>query len=513
MNLLEIRNKVLVQHNYVPNSTTYFGYVNNTINEAYVELFTSRAWSFNQKTIDYLVWPDVDQTTSGLWLSASTAGAHQTGSTCQVALNSRAFYLTNSADLAGQLYPNYIGNQISLDGYDYTISAVTNWNTSTGSERGMLEEPFAGNTSNALTDWTIKHNYYSMPWDLAEILDISFRDNRNGYGDIPGKIVQIPRRMDSNFAFSYQETADKPACYIPAEETAPIPPPTVGPTMVSGALNPALGAGFAADETVKVAYTYSYSANGLGTGGKSAHISFPESAMSPTSSITVANSGTLVTLTVPNQVPEGMQINWYLAVDNEGVDNRTFYLPIGGGYVSGSNALLPEGYLQGSNTEAGGTFSIYPQAAFYPKPPYGPRFHNTNGRLKRIRFYPRPQGSADYIGTLTQSRSAYSYFQLRYIYRPTNLEFDTDVPVFPEEFHYLLIDRVLVDLYNREGKLNQAAIHQRKYDERYKFLLARYGTERDFPIQRRGAWNRSAFDPSVIYPNPVIYRGGSGGGN
>ena len=111
-------------------------------------------------------------------------------------------------------------------------------------------------------------------------------------------------------------------------------------------------------------------------------------------------------------------------------------------------------------------------------------------------------------------------------FKPHDLQFDTDVPEFPEEFHYLLIDRVLVDLYLREGKeteaqlhqrkfddrlrLLRAEIHQKKYDERIMYLRKRYGTEKDTVAVRRSGWNKSGYDPYIIFPNPSIYNPSNG---
>lgn len=510
MNLEQIRNKVLIQHNYVPNSTTYFGYLNNVINEAYVELFTRQPWSFNQKIINQEVKPDISPATLDAEFQALYNTTASYGAVIIPSNQKEEIYLSSSAgfstsSIGPNLFRYSVGSQITLDGFDYNLVSSYNYDTGSGVAWGAISPSFAGVIANASASWIIKKNYYYLPHDCVEVMDIGFRDDRTGYATMPGRILSIPRRMENDYSLSYQMTADTPTCYINAGETEQLPPPVEALTLTtaSSGLSIALDAG-----TYSIAYTYSLQPNGYEENGSGWNFPSPESPMSPVATTTLTSSGT-ITAVVPSSVPIGAYINFYLAISNTGVDNRTFYVPFGGnGVAVPPNNPNPLPGYQTSVSPVVSLSQVFTKTTL-PKKPYQNRFTDTNGRLKQIRFYPRPQGGdpsvyfnpTDDKGTLGNKK----WFQVRYIYKPHNLEFDTDVPAFPEEFHYVLIDRVLVDLYEREGKLQQAQVHQKKFDEKMAFLRARYGSEKDTIAVRRGAWSRTGYDPYVAFPFPAIY--------
>lgn len=514
MNLEQIRNKILIQHNYVPNSTTYFGYVNNIINEAYVELFTSQPWSFNQKVVDYRIVPDVSPTTLEAEHQAGTGTTASLDLALGLQFQQDEIYLSSSnANFPGSLFQPFVGNSIEIGGFDYNIISSYNYTTGSGVSRAVISPKFEGITSQDSSSFILKKKYYNMPLDLVEIMDIGFRDDRVGYGNIPNKMISIPRRMDTTFGLSYQMTADVPNCYIPDGETAQLPAPVVAPTLYTSSV----ASSFALPTgTHKIAYTYSSVPNGyIWAGSDLMNQDAVESAMSPTASVEITNSTSSIIFDYSSlYIPTGMYLNIYLAIENTGIDNRVFYVPFGGNWRLGNNPQQPQGLIESINpAESSVLYLANLTSLLYPRPPYQTRFSNTNGRAKRIRFYPRPVGgsSALYSYNTTGSTGTidqHKFFQVRYIYRPNNLEFDTDVPEFPEEFHYLLTDRVLIDLYNREGKTGQAELHQKKYDERIKFLRARYGTEKDTIAVRRSGWERTGYDPYVVYPSPAVYRPG-----
>lgn len=519
MNLEQIRNKVLIQHNYVPNSTTYFGYVNNIINDAYVELFTTMPWSFNQKVVDQRIYPDVTPSSLDVEFQAfyNTTASGDFSIISDVGKDEIWLSSSNPTSSIGQnLFMPFVGQQIAINNFDYNIYSGYNYTTGSGIARASISPFYAGTGSlggnqNQETNFVIKHNYYFLPADCVEVMDIAFRDDRVGPPSaMPGRIVSIPRRMDADYALSYQTTADYPTLYVMDGETEPLPPPVEALTLTtaSSGLSIALPAG-----DYSIAYTYSWGANGQFQNGGGVVFPYPESPMSPVATTTLTASG-LITATIPSSVPANAFINFYLAITNTAVDNRTFYVPFGGNGV----AVPPDN----PNPLPGQTTTLTPSTSLtqtfsttnLPKKPYVNRFSNTTGRLRRIRFYPRPQGGdgAVYNNPLDGKggRGNQAFFQIRYIYKPNELEFDTDVPEFPEEFHHLLVDRVLVDLYLREGKIQNAQIHQKKFDERMALLRSRYGTEKDTIAVRRGAWSRTGYEPYIVFPNVVNYIRGNG---
>lgn len=514
MNLEGIRNKILVQHNYVPNSTTYYGYLNNLINEAYVELFTAAPYSFNQKVIDYRIVPDVSPAS----LEAEYQTIFNTTASLPITLGLTAqqdeiYFTSSNPFFPPSLLQPFVGNTIQIGGFDYNIISSYNYTTGSGVARGVISPKYEGNPTLDSGSFLLKKNFYFMPKDMVEIMDVGIRDDRVGYGNLQGKVISIPRRMDNIYSLSYQSTADTPTIYVNDGETEQLPAPTEAPTLLTSSCiaSLALPAG-----THKLAYTYSTKPNGemwLGSGLMNAD--GPESPMSPTASIEVVGTASCILANLPSFIPTGMYINWYLAIENTGIDNRIFYVPFGAGTPTQANPLYPQGTQDSTNPSTAPTFQQSFFNTTFPRPPYSTRFSNTNGRVKRIRFYPRPNGgsSALYYNSVSGSTGtigAHKFIQLRYIYKPHELEFDTDVPEFPEEFHYLLVDRVLVDLYAREGKATQSELHQRKYDERLMYLRRRYATEKDTLAVRRSGWNKSGYDPYYVFPMPSIYNPSNG---
>ena len=510
MNLEQIRNQILIQNNFVPNSTTYFGFLNDKINFAYKELFTCMPWSFNQKTANMVVVPDVSAATlDKMWKAIGNTSDFDAEIVADPANPNVYLTSVNTASPIGSgLFKYFWGQQLELDGFDYNIISGYDYDPVAANDHGAIGPNYIG-SSTTLTNFRFKKNYYFLPPDCVEVMDIAFRDDRTGRGTIPSKMISIARRLDTDFGLSYQSTADVPSVYINQGETEALPTPTVA---LTGSEAPCLAANALPLGTYKIAYTYSVGAAGWTTQGSGVSYAQPESAMSPFVEIQVTQADHYIVVDLPDWIPYGAYINFYLAIENTGIDNRYFYIPFGGQPAKPPN---PPNRLEGiiSQQDPDNSMQYILEANNLPRAPYQTRFSDTNGRLKKIRFYPRPTGGTDvygYLGPNGGDAKQRKWFQVRYIYKPHDLQFDTDVPEFPEEFHYLLIDRVLVDIFLREGKLNESQIHQKKYDDRLKLLRARYGTEKDTLAVRRAAWQRTGYDPYLIYPNAAQYRPNNG---
>lgn len=510
MNLEKIRNQILIQQNFVPNSTTYFGYLNEKINDAYKEIFTTMPWSFNQKVVDMQVVPDVDASVlDKMWKALGNTTDFEAEIIAdpgnpQVLLSS----INPASAIGSDLFRYFWGQQLELDGFDYNIISGYNYDTTAGNDHGAIGPSYIGG-STTLTNFRFKHNYYNLPADCIEVMDIGFRDDRVGKGTIPSKMISIARRLDTDFGLSYQSTADVPSVYINQGETDALPVPMVA---LTGNEAPCLAAAALPLGTYNIAYTYSVFGGGTSTQGSGVNKPYPESAMSPFVTIEVTQADHNIVVDLPDWIPYGSYINFYLAIENTGIDNRYFYIPFGGQPARPPNEPnFIEGTIKFQDPDNSMQYTL--QANNLPRAPYQTRFSDTNGRLKRIRFYPRPTGGTPFYGYLGEAGGTAKerkWFQVRYIYKPHDLQFDTDVPEFPEEFHYLLIDRVLVDLYLREGKGTEAQLHQRKFDDRLKLLRARYGVEKDTLAVRRAAWQRTGYDGFGQWPQSSRYEGNNG---
>ena len=111
------------------------------------------------------------------------------------------------------------------------------------------------------------------------------------------------------------------------------------------------------------------------------------------------------------------------------------------------------------------------------------RAPNHGGRGKAIRFWPHiPSGDVTLIegAEITEE----SFFDVRYIYRPEDLIGENDTPALPEEFHQIIIDRVVSTVHLRHSNLTLAQLHARKADERLKVLEGRYGSNKNTQVIR-----------------------------
>ena len=66
MHLGEIISRVQQQEDFAPiNTPICQKYLTDTINDAYQDLWYSRTWTFNTKTVDLPVYPDLDAADAG----------------------------------------------------------------------------------------------------------------------------------------------------------------------------------------------------------------------------------------------------------------------------------------------------------------------------------------------------------------------------------------------------------------------------------------------------------------
>jgi hypothetical protein len=90
--------------------------------------------------------------------------------------------------------------------------------------------------------------------------------------------------------------------------------------------------------------------------------------------------------------------------------------------------------------------------------------------------------------------------QMRYHYRPPRLQADADHPVFPIQYHHLLVYRALQDIMLQHGSSAQSQLFQRRGDDLLKKMRNRYLSRTDRKFVRRAFDNRRAayrFSPPV----------------
>lgn len=88
-------------------------------------------------------------------------------------------------------------------------------------------------------------------------------------------------------------------------------------------------------------------------------------------------------------------------------------------------------------------FRLYPSQA-EPGPPVHFRLRNN-----LIEWYPLPEVSTTIV--------------LDYIATPVMLSAGADEPVFPEQYHHLLVEHALARAYEDDGNVQQAAVHNERF--------------------------------------------------
>ena len=476
MNLKRIRDLVLMASDHVPDSSSYFYWVNTLIDQYHRELWDSRCWTFNVKTVNIPVFPDK---TPSDWDNPMFTIAN--GDTTL----SSSINMFQAWD-AGQV--------LELGGLEYTISSVLSQATIS------IDPPYKGATTSELNEFTLKHRIIFLPKDCVEVLDVSYRDAPVPTSTRWGSLSQLQSKTEQMIGLGLQDTGTPtsyvslPDYYIRTPEDRLTPTLTLSTSSTNGYL--AAGT---------YTFTYSYV---LGAVDVDQYGLLPESDPWPgTVSITVpAPSTNTITFAVflpqsrYNSADRPLNIKPYSVTTL--FDGRTELQE-----MRAADELGP--LIAGSSSINIGSdmFTPSPQPIRHP-------YHG--GRSRAIRLWPRPNSTdiniPDPLDDDPIDRFAQSWVQLTYIIRPEHILNDGDIPNMPVEFHQLLVDRVLVEVYTRKGNLTAAAQFQRKYNERLPLLLARYGDQKDSVVIRSRSWGM--YDPNNYinqYPmmpgNKAIWRG------
>ena len=455
MNLAQIRGRIKNQIDYTPvPSTSLSRYLDSVINDAYMDIWMTRPFTFNSKEEDIRVWNDI--THEDITWNANT--------TCTFTINSDLITFSASPIQSvsvpdDEIRDRYIGSFIkagaksggSADGgiEYYQIVAMVS------STQWKLDRNFEGPTG-GYTDWKIIHRYSYLPQDLVEILDVSF-PNFPVNGSRRGKIWNVPQRLATTYDFNEEVTGGKPNFYVPySKHSVPETEMTINLTSV--------GAGSTlADDT----YVFAVSVVD-GDHAESGFCDVRQITTTSANSITVALSSFVTTgaaarlrykIYVGRKTPATESYKWFhLGTIRE---------------LSGVTQTTSISFTATMLAELG-------RGEYWQK-----QWHNVNSS-KYIRFQPRPQtvDDSNIPDAGNWAKNEITYFRLRYLYKPYDLVSDYDTPKIPEEFHHLVVDRALVDVHMKYGNNGAAQVHQAKFDERMRGLQARYASERDGTVQR-----------------------------
>jgi hypothetical protein len=457
MNLKELRNKIKNITDYNPDVQTYLDDLDNLINDAYLDIYLSKRWTFAQHLCYLDIYPDITPTSEpGVTRNANVADGNRA-----VAFSSAIpEFLEDRRHWEGQIF--------ELQGREYTILKID------PSGLGLrVEEPLRCTSNVDDTTWKIKHRYYTMPEDLYDILSLSHRDAPvPEYLPIWGKKPGLAARREEDLDLRVDYTADFSEAYIPLppwnipsgmklklELTTQAEPPVatlppghyefcwafqwhgrIGPLSEPSRINAKDGIQTTAvgitlnfqdwrDEPVAaptfVGVTDVYKNNWEGYD----KVIFYNSNFDPATG-----------------ERRGLPC-WRMCNDAEAISNRDDWLPI-----------------QVADTAS--SFEI----KFADQVDSGsPRYHEWDGQHQVIRPYPRPQGfEKEYLSAQAGPNNSDLYhrqfrqYQLRYQRKPHKLCEITDTPQMPYEFHQNIVYRCLHEIFVKGGNQGLAAMYDKK---------------------------------------------------
>jgi hypothetical protein len=475
MNLAQLRARIKNQLDYTPvPSAPLSRYLDSVINDAYMEIWMRRPYMFNIKEVDLRIFKD--------FLNSDVLNAGGT-------IGENTLTFTHGSDVA-QFNAAFVDPSTDQDATAKFIGAFVKDNTAGVYYRIenvlsnlviKLDRPYEGTTV-ASTSFTIIHRFAYMPDDLIEVMDISFPNFPINATSRAGKIHGIPRRIDVDIDLSQDLTTNgRPNFYVSYSKE------WVGEIENTLSLSAAGAGSLLPDNTYYFAYTV-VAADGS------------ESGFSDIASVTTSSNDTIsITFdqTIGNpDLTAKYRYNVYWARKKADENEFIFYK------IGTLNDYLDD------TTVASVTFN---QTILnnVKQGEYSESRWNESAGIKKVRFHPRPVvvdksftvGGEDIPTEVT-------FFHLRYLWKPLDLSSDYDVPHLPSEFHHLIIDKALVDIYAKYDNINASRAAEKRFNDRVRALDARYAGDRDIVLQRAQTMSWGSDKWSRLYPNrTLIYRG------
>ncbi len=522
MYLDQLKTRIKSQTDFAPQSGQgYDQFLTSIINDAYHGIWYQRPWTFNTRTAELEVYPDLSAQQLLLLLTGTN---DLTTLPLQIANGTKVLFIGNTPGtpetyltLKQDMFDQMLGAWIELDGRDYQIVDIrTNQD---GGDYGVylfLDRVFYSNVpfleTATFETATVKFKTYKLPEDVSEILDVTFTNNRDVGGLRRGQVLPVNEKLANDYDLSYQQTGAKPMCFVPITAQSFI---TDGDDFFTVTENTGGTTHFEANTT----YYFAWERVDLCTGstlGMSNPITYKPSSASVQS----------ITFTAGRTLPLGQARRLIWGLKRPGTSDISWnygWLPYGtiipwnnftptipNFWIADEDSTTPET----KTLTATGVITLMSSNSYLNNGMRHPltisKYQGATQR-KAIRLYPRPQ-TVDFERRDPDGVSAgepgpwyniQSIATVRYVAKIPPLQEAYDTPMIPAEFHYLIVQKARVELYMRQDQLSHAAMAQRLYDEGMKSLISRYGNERSVVIQRSqqgltsGYWNN--------YLNTITY--------
>jgi len=479
--------RVNSQADFAPQATPgWLKYVSDTINEVYSEIWYSRVWTFNTKSVELPVYPDMSaaqalntfMNTTDVDAVPLTVIVGQTFATLTTTGAIPTFY----SSVANQLLEQLTGASIEIEGRDYTIVdyKITD-NGSTWDIRFYLDLPFIGayadSTDVEFTDWKLKFKSYKLPEDCVDVLDISWSNMRDPGGLRIGQSLALAPRLAHDMGLNMQLSSAKPSSYIPVMTTFQ------GDTFQDFTVTQTASTGTAFPVGT---YYFAWEIVDMVTGASSGLTQAITVNVTATNTINLIfaddrtlSVGTYRRLLIGVARRSGDMIQWFYADYFPTTSVVAKYDP-DSPFIwrseSTTKTLTYANYLTAANlsgSERGGGYRGQTQTHYIG-----------NNDRRQVIFYPR-LSTVDFDRESDTSLVRESIATIRYVSKCAPIVDQYDSPQIPAEFQHLIVFKALESVCLKFDKPAQASYYANKYKEQYTLLVRRYSNDLNV-IARKG---------------------------
>ena len=482
-NLKALRNKIKNITDYSPELQTYNDQLDELINDAYYNIWTTKRWTFATKEYLFKFNPDILPTRDVI-APATSVNASVTKGSRQV---------TFSAPI-DRLTPHWEGQPISIQNYEYVISKVVS------STQILLDQVFHGTTNIDDVSWNIKFRYYDLPHDSIELLSLGHRDipfGNAGVGFFPpyGKMIALAARREEelnlrmDYKASYAEAyVWSPSYFVPEAQKIKM---TVSP--LEGA------EGFPASSYLEVCWAF-VKDDKIGALSEPDIVQFTSEQPGPSFSLQIGfktwDDQDIVADSFQTFDKQPSQWEGYRKIIfwNQNFNRATgerLGLPIWkvfnnpGGSATRNQTLFLNSVIV-PDTDASVVITNFNQIDGG-----NGQYVEYDGQYNRIRPYPRVDAWDEEV---TQQAASGTFSKVpqdflregvaRYYYKPPALGFQTDSPQMPNEFHQLIVYKVLQTVYEKVGQMTNSDFYRKRIEDEIKGLQKRYCDHIDSNFQR-----------------------------
>lgn len=498
MNLRTIKSLLKSKMDYNPPNVNYGKDLDQLINLAYFDLYNNFPWSFKEASYLLQMLPDLEPS-----ILPGITASYDDGRRI-VTFSGPIPILEHKKNLIE-------GNVIELESRAYQIVQVLSQTQLTVSEPLRI----VGAVTNITTsNWKIMQVFHYLPNNLSELLNVSepFLSSQGRMNYTVSVIQPLPQRIEERFLRSPLEVTNIPEYYVHV-------PPSVLPAAEK------LGVEFAASEssTIPAARYFELCWAFMSPDQVIGPLSEPKSFNSPISLQPTTYTMTVNFLTFDDNPVESLN-TVYNADDQfqqrplEGLRKVLFYNanmnpatgekygePCWRMVINADGTVLNDDFLTADDIDSNINITRIESLTTV-----GTNRADTYKPLGKLRFWPRPNGYKfeydEWTGVIAEPYRQQEYFrriEIRYRKRPYPLSLATDAPDMPYELINVMVNKVLVDVYNKCGLPQMAAIYQRDYDDQLKLALRKYITNQDQHYSK-GRWTVGG-DGGFIWTN-VNYR-------